>query len=236
MPHAALVVDAVLFDMDGTLVDSNSVVDHMWTEFAITFGLDPHAVRTFAHGTPSTATLRRFLPADESFDEWFERLASWEQGRFGEVSEIAGAIAAVRALPDERWAVVTSALREAALSRLEGVGFPAPHVLIGADDVARGKPDPEGFRAAADALGVDPSRCVVFEDSPAGLEAALAVGAAAVVVGTLDVEVTRGLRRIVDWNGITFSRDPEGRVVIEGIPPLDVGSPPFADRITPRRD
>ena len=229
MPHAVLIVDAVLFDMDGTLVDSNSVVDRMWTEFAVTLGLDPQAVRTFAHGTPSTATLRTFLPAHESFDEWFERIASWEAGSFGHVGEIAGAITAVRALPRERWAVVTSALREAALKRIAIVGFPTPHVLIGADDVANGKPDPEGFLAAANALGVDPARCVVFEDSPAGLEAALAVGASAVVVGTLNAEVTRGLRRIVDWNGVTFASDADGRIVIDGIPPLDGGINPAMD-------
>ena len=91
--------DAVLFDMDGTLVDSNSVVDQMWTEFAVTLGLDPQAVRAFAHGTPSTATLGNFLPAHEDFDKWFERIASWEEGSFGQVSEIAGAIAAVRQIP-----------------------------------------------------------------------------------------------------------------------------------------
>jgi mannitol-1-/sugar-/sorbitol-6-phosphatase len=223
MPQSELVVDAVLFDMDGTLVDSNSVVDQMWTEFAVTLGLDPQAVRAFAHGTPSTATLGNFLPAHEDFDEWFERIASWEEGSFGQVSEIAGAIAAVRQIPRERWAVVTSALREAALKRIETVGFPSPRVLIGADDVSRGKPDPEGFLAAANALGVDPARCVVFEDSPAGLEAALAMGAATVVVGTLDADVTRGLRRIADWRGITFERNPEGGIVIHGIPSLHAG-------------
>jgi sugar-phosphatase len=215
--------------MDGTLVDSNSVVDLMWGEFAVTLGLDSQAVRTFAHGTPSTATLRNFLPAREDFDEWFARIASWEAGSFGQVGEITGAIAAVRQLPPERWAVVTSALRDAALKRIETVGFPAPQVLIGADDVANGKPDPEGFRAAANTLGVDPARCVVFEDSPAGLEAALAAGAVVVVVGTLEAEVTRGLRRIVDWKGVTFARNPDGRIVIQGIPPVD-------DDTTPARD
>ena len=218
MPQAALVVDAVLFDMDGTLVDSNAVVDQMWTEFAVNFDLDPQAVRTFAHGTPSTSTLRRFLPAHESFDEWFERLASWETGLFGEVREVPGAIHAVRMLPPQRWAVVTSALREAALIRLETVGFPSPHILIGADDVSNGKPDPEGFRAAARALDVDPTRCVVFEDSPAGLEAALSLGAQAVVVGTLAAEVTSGLRRIVDWNDVVFTRTADGGIGIKGIP------------------
>ncbi len=207
--------------MDGTLVDSTAAVNQMWTEFANGFGLDPHAVCTFAHGTPSTATLRRFLPAHESFDEWFNRVAAWESGRFDNVNEVAGAIEATRTLPPERWAVVTSALREAARLRLESVGFPAPLVLIGADDVNHGKPDPEGFRAAALALGVDPARCVVFEDSPAGLEAALAVGAFAVVVGNLDHDVTRGLRRIMDWDDVTFTRAVDGRVSIGGIQEAD---------------
>ena len=218
MPAATLVVGAVLFDMDGTLVDSNAEVNQMWTEFATTLDLDPHAVRTFAHGTPSTATLRKFLPAHESFDAWFEQLASWESGRFGHVGEVPGAIAATRALPAERWAVVTSALREAASIRLATVGFPAPRILVGADDVGKGKPDPEGFLAAAHALGVDPTRCVVFEDSPAGLEAALAMGAIAVVVGTLGADVTQGLRRILDWEGVTLTRTAEGHIRIGGIP------------------
>ncbi|NTV39923.1 MAG: HAD-IA family hydrolase [Demequinaceae bacterium] len=218
MPHSPLVVDAILFDMDGTLVDSNSVVDEMWGRFAVTLGLDPQAVRTFAHGTPSTATLRRFLPTHESFDDWFAKIAVWESENFGHVGAVAGAVELVASLPADRWAVVTSALRDAARIRLEGVGFPAPLVLIGADDVTRGKPDPEGFLAAAEALGVDPGRCVVFEDSPAGLEAALAAGAQAVVVGDLDAPVTLGLRRIRDWTGVNYERTSEGRLRIDGVP------------------
>lgn len=221
MTHAHLTVDAVLFDMDGTLVDSNAVVDQMWTQFAVTLGLDPQAVRTFAHGTPSTATLGKFLPAHESFDDWFARIAAWEGGSFGHVGAVAGAVELVNSLPRKSWAVVTSALREAARVRLEGVGFPSPLVLIGADDVSRGKPDPEGFLAAAQALGVDPTRCVVFEDSPAGLEAALAAGAQAVVVGTLEAEVTRGLRRIADWTRVTMSAAQDGRIRVEGIPTVE---------------
>lgn len=223
VPNAPVLVDAVLFDMDGTLVDSNAVVDRMWTQFAVTLGLDPQAVRTFAHGTPSTATLGRFLPAGESFDEWFARIASWESGSFGEVSEVPGAIVAVESLPADRWAVVTSALRDAARIRLDSVGFPPPRVLIGADDVASGKPDPEGFAAAARALGVDPARCIVFEDSPAGLEAAIAIGATAVVVGTLTAVVTRGLPRILDWRGVTFAESADGRIGVHGLPQPERG-------------
>jgi len=218
MPPAPLVADAVLFDMDGTLVDSNATVDAMWTRVATTWGLDAEVVRQFAHGTPSTATLRRFLPSGENFDEWFTKIAVWESGSFGHVEAVKGAIEVVEAIPADRWAVVTSALRVAARTRLTSVGFAEPRVLVGADDVSHGKPNPEGFVAAARALGVDPRRCVVFEDSPAGLEAAIAAGAIAVVVGDSDAPVTRGLRRIRDWAGVTVRVDEESRLVFEGLP------------------
>lgn len=218
MPGEPLIAEAILFDMDGTLVDSNSTVDTMWIEFAVTLGLDPVAVTTFAHGTPSTATLKKFLPESESFDKWFATLASWESGRFGAVGEVAGAIGVVNSLPASRWAVVTSALRDAALLRLDRVGFPLPSVLIGADEVTHGKPHPEGFLAAAAALGVDPRACVVFEDSPAGLEAALAAGATAVVVGALEAPVTTGLSRIHDWTAVTVTTTTDGKLAIAGIP------------------
>ena len=204
--------------MDGTLVDSNSTVDVMWNTFAVECGLDPLEVRTYAHGVPSTSTLRRFMPADQSFDAWFARIAAWESETFGHVAEIPGALDLVRSLPADAWSVVTSALRDAARIRLEGVGFPSPRVLIGADDVAHGKPHPEGFLTAAAAMGVDVSGCVVFEDSPAGLEAALAAGARAVVVGELDAAVTRGLPRLLSWEGVTAFRRADGRLQIDGIP------------------
>ena len=204
--------------MDGTLVDSNSTVDGMWNAFAAECGLDPLEVRTYAHGVPSTATLRRFLPADQSFDDWFARIASWESESFGHVVEVRGALHLVRSLPADAWAVVTSALRGAASIRLESVGFPAPRVLVGADDVERGKPDPEGFVRAAKQLGVDASQCVIFEDSPAGLEAAIAAGARAVVVGELEAPVTVGLPRLLTWRGISASQTADGRIRLDGMP------------------
>lgn len=213
---APLVVDAILFDMDGTLVDSNAVVNAMWTDFARMLDLDAAEVLAFAHGTPSIATLRRFLPQGEDMDAWHERIGVWENEHFDEVVEVPGAVAFVESLPADAWAVATSALTDAAARRLRLVGFPELPALIGADQVERGKPHPECFVKAAAAIDADPTRCVVFEDSPAGVLAGLAAGATVVVVGDLENDDTRGLRRIIDWSGVTVRATSHG-VEISGL-------------------
>lgn len=209
----SVVVEAILFDMDGTLVDSNAVVDAMWTDFAVHHGLDVSAVLRHAHGTPSISTLRRFLPQTEDIDTWFATVARWESEHFGQVRAMAGASAVLAAVPAHRWAVVTSALADAARIRLASVALPVPPVLIGADDVQHGKPAPEGFLAAAAALGVDPRRCLVAEDSPAGIAAALAAGCSVVVMGDSDHHVTEGLPRLKDWQGVKVLPTDGGVVV-----------------------
>ncbi len=213
-----LIADAVLLDMDGTLVDSTALVYEMWGRFAIEHGHDPADVIEFAHGTPSIATLRRFLPETADLDEWYNKVADWERGEFHGVTELPGAAAFVSQLPAGKWAVVTSAIADAARARLEGAGFPHIDVLVGADDVERGKPYPEPFLIAATALGVDIARCVVFEDSPPGIEAGLAAGAHVVVVGDAHTEHTAGLRRIEHWRDITARPTESGQVELRGIP------------------
>ena len=212
-PHT-LVVDAILFDMDGTLVDSNSVVESMWAGFAEHHGLDVAQVLEFSHGTPSTATLRRFLPPSEDFDTWFARVAAWESEHFGDVVAMKGAAELVAGLPPRRWAVVTSALADAARLRLATVGLPVPPVLVGADDVSRGKPHPDGFVLAAERLGVDPSACLVLEDSPAGIDAGLAAGCHVVAIGTTPKARERGLTAISDLNSLTARVQEDGRIAL----------------------
>ncbi len=214
----SLVVDAVLLDMDGTLVDSTSLVYEMWGRFAMEHGHDPEEVVAFAHGTPSIATLRRYLPESANIDEWYNRVAEWERGDFGGVAELPGAAAFVSSLPEGKWAVVTSAIADAARARLEGAGFPHIDVLVGADDVERGKPYPEPFLQAAERLGVDIARCVVFEDSPPGIEAGVAAGAHVVVVGDAETAHTPGLRRLRHWRDVAVSVTASGEIEIEGIP------------------
>ncbi|GIG55566.1 HAD-IA family hydrolase [Demequina activiva] len=195
-------VAGVLCDMDGTLVDSNALVDVMWNEFADAHGLDAAEVRHFAHGRPSRATIARYVDDSDGRAHWQERIHEMEATRFDGVVEIPGARSFTRALPHGRWALVTSAMHAPARARLQAVGIEAPSIVIGADDVEHGKPHPEGFSRAARELGVDPRDCVVFEDTDAGIEAGRAAGCTVVVVGGNDSALTRALPRVADMRQV----------------------------------
>ena len=180
MTETFLDCDAVLFDMDGTLVDSRLLVERTWLRWAREHGIPPDKVLAVAHGRRTLETMRLVAP-DLATPEEAARLDAEESEHEGGETAIPGAAALLTSLPPERWAVVTSAGRQIALARITGVGLPAPRVLIGAEDVATGKPDPEGYVRAASQLGVSPGRTVVIEDTPAGAQAGR--GAGAVVVG-----------------------------------------------------
>jgi sugar-phosphatase len=175
---------AVLFDMDGTLVDSTPVVEKTWTRWALERNLDPAAVLAFAHGRPTADTVRMAAPELDAATE-AARLLVEEELDPTPTPTIPGALEAV-SIADRyaKWAVVTSASYKLATLRLTMGGYPNPPVLISADDIAKGKPDPEGFLRAAGALGVAARDCVVFEDTPAGLEAGRAAGAKTIGLAT----------------------------------------------------
>ena len=204
-PTAELVVSGILFDMDGTLIDSTQVVEQLWTEFAVAVGARPEEVIAFAHGRPSRSTVATFAPADEEL--WNAWVTEAEHSRFGGVVEVPGAAAFVNSLPRGLWAVVTSALHVPAAQRVAAIGIEPPDVLVGAEDVSAGKPDPEGYLAAASALGLDAGECVVFEDTDAGVRAGLAAGCAVVVVGDTASDATAGLPRIRDFAAASAKAD-----------------------------
>lgn len=208
MTGLAIRARAVLFDMDGTLVDSNAVVEQVWSEFADALGVPADEVIDFAHGRPSRDTIAKFTPSGESVDEWLAWIVAAETTRFGDMVAIPGAVDVVRSMPAGTWAVVTSALHDPAVARLESVGFPDPAVLIGADDVTHGKPDPEGYARAARELGFEPADCVVFEDTPAGVEAGRRAGCVVVAVGAADVGPVEA--RISDFTGVSVHVDANG--------------------------
>jgi mannitol-1-/sugar-/sorbitol-6-phosphatase len=167
--------EALLFDMDGTLVDSRSCVEGIWRAWAARHGLDADALMDVAHGRQNHETIRMVAPHLDPAAEIAFLEPAEEACRDGIVA-VPGARGVVDLLPPERWAVVTSAWRRLAEIRLEAAGLPIPAVMVTADDVSRSKPHPEGYLAAAARLGVAPADCVVLEDSPAGVEAGRAAG------------------------------------------------------------
>jgi len=175
-------VDAVLLDSDGVLADSHAQVDVAWTTLAREFGLDIDELWAELAGVPARRTLARHLDGD-LLDAAVERLEDLEVETATGTPAIAGAARFVGSLAVGRHAFVTSASRRLASARWTAAGIePPPHVVT-ADDVARGKPDPDPYLAAAALLGVDPSRCLVLEDADAGARAGRAAGATVVAVG-----------------------------------------------------
>ncbi len=168
--------DGVLFDMDGTLVDSRALVERMWLRWAAEHDLPPAAVLAVAHGRRTLETMQLVAPHLATPEE-AARLDALEAAEEGHETPIPGAPALLGSLPAGCWAVVTSALHHLAAARLTAVGLPVPAVLIGAEDVAHGKPAPDGYLQAARDLGLSPSRTVAIEDAPAGVQAARDAGA-----------------------------------------------------------
>lgn len=173
--------EGVLFDLDGVLVDSTPAVERVWSKWALAHGLDPEETVRLAHGRPSTATVRDILP-DADFEAENEVILRGELEDTEGVVPLPGARELLESLPPERWALVTSCARPLADVRLRAAGLPIPKNKITCDDVRNGKPDPEPYLKGAALLGVPASRCVVFEDAPAGIRSGKAAGAIVVAL------------------------------------------------------
>lgn len=176
--------EALLFDNDGTLVSSMESVDRCWSRWAREYGIgDEEFAQVTLHGRPAAEIVADLLPAPLRARALARVEALETEDVAGGVVLLPGVKDLLSALPAGRWAVVTSATRALAEARLREVGVEAPE-LVAADDITRGKPDPEPFLLAARRLGVDPSRCVVFEDAPAGLASGRAAGMRTVALTT----------------------------------------------------
>jgi sugar-phosphatase len=180
---------ALLFDLDGVLVDSAECVTRVCTDWALARGLDPAFVLSVAQGRRVQETVRAVAPHLD-VDAEVATLVATEARTTNGLRAVPGADALVASLAPNAWAVVTSGARVVATLRLRHVGLPVPQTLITADDVTKGKPDPEGYLAAAHALGVDAAECIVIEDAPAGIAAARAAGMRSIgVAGTFPAGV-----------------------------------------------
>jgi mannitol-1-/sugar-/sorbitol-6-phosphatase len=186
-----LTCKAVLFDMDGTLVDSTSVVERAWGWWAKRHGIPLEAALSFSHGRPTIATMDHFLPGHDHAEELGE-MARYEETELEGILAVPGAMQIVCALHKHPWAIVTSAWRTLAEARVAAAGLPLPKVIVPVDEIRTGKPDPEGFLCAAERLGVPPEECLVFEDTRPGIEAGINAGMQ--VVGILTTMPASQLR------------------------------------------
>jgi mannitol-1-/sugar-/sorbitol-6-phosphatase len=188
---------ALLFDMDGVLVDSTPAVARVWTAWANRFHLVPAEVVRQAHGRPSVATIRELLPfADHRAENQAIEKAEIED--IEDVIALPGTTQLLSALPADRFAVVTSASRALAIVRLRAAGFAIPKHLVTSSDIQRGKPDPEPYLRGAQILGLSPADCIVIEDAPAGIQSGKAAGSRVLALRTTASDSTLRLAR-ADW-------------------------------------
>jgi mannitol-1-/sugar-/sorbitol-6-phosphatase len=165
---------AILFDLDGVLLDSTRVVAQQYTRWALENGLDPAEVMKAAHGVRTLEVVQRVAPHLDAVAET-RKIEDREAVAEGIVA-IPGAVALLNTIPRGRWCVVTSGTRYLATTRMRRFGIPVPEILVTADDVRHGKPDPEPYRRGAELLKASPADCVVIEDAPAGIRSARSAG------------------------------------------------------------
>jgi mannitol-1-/sugar-/sorbitol-6-phosphatase len=174
---------AVLFDLDGVLIDTFALHRRVWEQWAGGHGLDPVRVFEATFGRRPVDTIRDVAGHLRSENE-LARLDALLDAEADSVTLQPGALVAVQAAARGRWAIVTSTEQPRARQYLARLGCPTPEIVIGGDDVANGKPASDGYLAAAEQLGVAPTGCLVVEDAPAGIEAAKRAGSAVVAVAT----------------------------------------------------
>ncbi|WP_368231548.1 HAD-IA family hydrolase [Aeromonas sp. s3] len=200
---------ALLLDMDGTLVHSTGEVETVWRLWCRRHRLDPEPVLAMCHGVRSREVIRTLAPQLDLAQE-VALLDDLEIHHTGQAEALAGARTLLASLPVERWAVVTSASQRVARHRLRSAGLPLPALLVGAEDVEHGKPDPEPYLLAAERLGLAAADCLVFEDAPAGISSALRAGCRVVQVGGRQ-RLSPGISALIqDWRQVSVVVEAEG--------------------------
>jgi sugar-phosphatase len=174
---------ALLFDLDGVLIDSTPAVTRVWRQWATERGFNPDEVVARAHGRPSLTTVREYLPKADHAAENREIERREMQDTEG-IATLPGSRELLHSLASDCWTIVTSCTRLLAEVRLRAAGLPIPERIVTSTDVTQGKPHPEPFLKAATNLGFAASECVVVEDVPAGVRAGKAAGARVIAFRT----------------------------------------------------
>ena len=204
---------AILFDMDGVLIDSTPAVARVWHRWAIVHRLDPATVVHMAHGRPSRTTIRELMPAMSDTEIALEdrEVERMEIQDLDGVVLLPGTRQLLDSLPPDRWTIATSCTRALAEVRLRAAGLPIPETMTTSSDVKIGKPDPEPYLKAAAKLGFAASDCVVVEDAPAGVSAGKAAGARVIAFTTTmkrrDLEAAGADWIVENCSAITVSGD-----------------------------
>jgi mannitol-1-/sugar-/sorbitol-6-phosphatase len=181
--RVSIQTDALLFDMDGVLIDSTPAVARVWTKWALDHGFDPKEVVRRAQGRPSITTIRELVPDSDHHAENAKIERSEIEDLEGMVP-LPGTFELLSRLPPKRWAIVTSSTRPLAEVRLRTAGLPRPTLFITSSDITHGKPHPEPYIKAAESLGFSASNCIVVEDAPAGIKAGKGAGARVIAFPT----------------------------------------------------
>jgi sugar-phosphatase len=178
-----LTAAAMLFDLDGVLIDSTPAVARVWTQWAIRHGFEPEKTVREAHGRPSIESIRELLP-DADHEAENREVERQEIEDTGGVVPLPGALDLLTSLPPNRWAIVTSCTRPLAEVRIRTAGLPVPPIIITSSDITNGKPHPEPYLKGAHTLGFPPAECVVIEDVTAGIRSGKAADARVIALRT----------------------------------------------------
>ncbi|MCX4719902.1 HAD-IA family hydrolase [Streptomyces virginiae] len=211
----ALTAKALLLDMDGTIVNSDAVVERCWREWAVSHGLDPQAAMKIVHGRQGYATMAVLLPDRPMELNHAENavMLARETADTDGVVPVAGAPEFMAALDGLPHALVTSADTALATARMTAAALPMPEIRVTAESVQASKPDPEGFLMGAAALGVDPADCIVFEDSAAGITAGRAAGMRVIGVGPR-AAAHAPTAHVPDLTALQVTTTPDGSITI----------------------
>ena len=207
---------AFLFDMDGTVLNSIAAAERIWAAWAVRHGVDVETFLPTIHGVRAIDTITRLNLPGVDAEAQAAFITEAEIADVEGIVEIPGAAQFLNSLPNDRWAMVTSAPRDLALRRMAAAGICEPAVMITAEDVTAGKPDPAGYRLAAKRLGLEAGDCLIFEDATVGIQAAEAAGAALMIITTTHQHPLETRHATIDsYEPLSATVDSQGQLRLQ---------------------